>query len=214
MADSHESALDSFPLEESTVMALVEGTLFISGDKPVMKWQMVKGLGQTGERIANALAALAREYEKPEHALKIQSVAGGYRLTTKPEYYDRVKHLLQAPKTRTEFSPAAIEALALIALKQPIGLEQINDIRGVDSSGAIATLLKRKVIAYVQPALWNGRHIKPILFRTTRQFLLQFGLNSVDELPSAKRFAGLLSWRAECGAVEAEQGQLVAHNEI
>lgn len=212
MTASQESSADLIQFDDGTLRALVEGVLFISGDKPVMEWQLAKGLHQDRERIAGALAALAREYEGPERAVKIQRVAGSYRLTIKPEHNDRVKRLLQTPRTRTEFSPAALEALALIVLKQPTALEQINALRGVDSEGVIKTLLKRKLINKTSDRDWKGKLVKPVLYRTTRQFLVQFGLNGIDGLTSSKAFARVFSWRTENGAVEGERRHVTGHD--
>lgn len=189
MADTEEFTPIPARLDDVTLQALVESALFMSGRRPLTLRQLAGTLRQTPEMIANALAALAREYEQPWRGLTIQAIASGYRLATKPELYDVVKLVARQTKSPGDFSLAAIEALSLIALKQPITVEEINDIRGVDSSGVIETLLRRGVITYASYCDCTGKLLKPVRYRTTRSFLFQFGLYSLRDLPAPEFLA-------------------------
>ncbi len=120
--------------------------------------------------------------------MEIRQIAGGYRMGTKPEHHDVVVTFAKSLKPPIRLSMQALETLAVIAYKQPVTVPEISEIRGVDSSGVIATLLDRKLITTSGRKQVIGR---PILYKTTKEFLLRFGLNNVAELPSMEEFEKL-----------------------
>jgi segregation and condensation protein B len=117
--------------------------------------------------------------------IEIRQVAGGYRISTKPEHHDVVRSFAKGLKPPIRLSLQALETLAVIAYKQPVTAPEISEIRGVDSSGVLATLLDRKLITTAGRKAVIGR---PILYKTTKDFLLRFGLKDVNELPSMEEF--------------------------
>jgi segregation and condensation protein B len=122
--------------------------------------------------------------------MEIRQVAGGYRMATKPEHHDVVRAFAKSLKPPVRLSLPALETLAVIAYKQPVTVPEISEIRGVDSSGVIATLLERKLVTTAGRKAVIGR---PILYKTTKEFLLRFGLKDVSELPSMEEFEKLAS---------------------
>ncbi len=128
---------------------------------------------------------LIAEYAAADRGMEIRQVAGGYRMSTKPEHHDAVRGFVKNLKPPVRLSLPALETLSVIAYKQPVTVPEINEIRGVDSSAVIATLLDRKLITTAGRKAVVGR---PILYRTTKEFLMRFGLNDVGELPSLKEF--------------------------
>src|SRR5512146_961011 len=141
-------------------------------------------------RVRAAVDELATEYEAADRAMEIRQVAGGYRMATKPEHHDVVRAFAKSLKPPVRLSLPALETLAVIAYKQPVTVPEISEIRGVDSGGVIATLLERKLITTAGRKAVIGR---PILYRTTKEFLLRFGLKDVSELPSMEEFEKLAS---------------------
>jgi segregation and condensation protein B len=141
-------------------------------------------------RVRAALEELVADYAAPLHGIEIRQVAGGYRMSTKPEHHDVVREFAKSLKPPIRLSLAALETLAVIAYKQPVTVPEISEIRGVDSGGVIATLLDRKLITTAGRKQVIGR---PILYKTTKEFLLRFGLSDVGELPSMEEFEKLVS---------------------
>jgi segregation and condensation protein B len=144
--------------------------------------------------IRAALEELVFEYAASDRGMQIRQVAGGYRMSTKPEHHDAVRAFAKSLKPPVRLSLQALETLAVIAYKQPITVPEISEIRSVDSSGVIGTLLDRKLITTAGRKAVVGR---PILYKTTKDFLLRFGLKDVDELPSIEEFERLAA--AEIG---------------
>jgi segregation and condensation protein B len=152
-------------------------------------------------RVRGALEELIRDYYAPDHGIEIRQVAGGYRMSTKPEQHDLVRDFAKSLKPPIRLSLPALETLAVIAYKQPVTVPEISEIRGVDAGGVIATLLDRKLITTAGRKAVIGR---PILYKTTKEFLLRFGLNDVSELPSMEEFEKLVaeSFQSELLPVE------------
>ena len=127
------------------------------------------------------LDQLIAEYATPDRGLEIREVAGGFRFATKPEYHDAVRGFVRTLKPPLKLTLQSLETLAVVAYKQPVTAPEISEIRGVDSSGVLGSLLARKLIATA-----GRKHVivRPILYKTTREFLLKFGLKDVSELPS------------------------------
>ena len=147
-------------------------------------------------RVRSGLEALTADYGGSDHGIEIRQVAGGYRMSTKPEQHEMVRSFAKSLKPPIRLSLPALETLAVIAYKQPATVPEINEIRGVDSGGVIATLLDRKLITTAGRKQVIGR---PILYKTTKEFLMRFGLKDVNELPSMEEFEKLVaeSFQAE-----------------
>ena len=141
-------------------------------------------------RVRSCLEELVGEYGTPDHGIEIRQVAGGYRMSTKPEQHEVVRAFAKSLKPPIRLSLPALETLAVIAYKQPATVPEINDIRGVDSGGVIGTLLDRKLITTAGRKQVIGR---PILYKTTKEFLMRFGLKDVNELPSMEEFEKLVA---------------------
>ncbi len=153
-------------------------------------------------RVRSALEELVSEYGSPDHGIEIRQVAGGYRMSTKPEQHEVVRNFARGLKPPVRLSLPALETLAVIAYKQPVTVPEISEIRGVDSGGVIATLLDRKLVTTAGRKQVIGR---PILYKTTKEFLLRFGLKDVNELPSMEEFEKLVA--------ESFQGELIPTEE-
>jgi segregation and condensation protein B len=153
-------------------------------------------------RVRAALEELIADYGSAEHGIEIRQVAGGYRMSTKPDQHEVVRSFAKSLKPPIRLSLPALETLAVIAYKQPATVPEINEIRGVDSGGVIATLLDRKLITTAGRKQVIGR---PILYKTTKEFLMRFGLKDVNELPSMEEFEKLVA--------ESFQGELVTASE-
>ena len=147
-------------------------------------------LGRMKATLRAALDELTADYAAGDRGMEIRQVAGGYRMSTKPEHHDVVRGFARNLKPPVRLSLPALETLAVIAYKQPITVPEISEIRSVDSSGVIATLLDRKLITTAGRKQVIGR---PILYRTTKNFLLRFGLGDIGELPSVEEFEKLAS---------------------
>jgi segregation and condensation protein B len=141
-------------------------------------------------RIRATLEELIADYSGADHGIEIRQVAGGYRMSTKPEQHDVVRAFAKSLKPPFRLSLPALETLAVIAYKQPVTVPEISEIRGVDSGGVIATLLDRKLVTTAGRKAVIGR---PILYKTSKEFLLRFGLKDVNELPSMEEFEKLLA---------------------
>jgi len=141
-------------------------------------------------RIRATLEELIADYSGANHGIEIRQVAGGYRMSTKPDQHDVVRAFAKTLKPPFRLSLPALETLAVVAYKQPVTVPEISEIRGVDSGGVIATLLDRKLITTAGRKAVIGR---PILYRTSKEFLLRFGLKDVNELPSMEEFEKLLA---------------------
>jgi len=141
-------------------------------------------------RVRLALEELVADYYAPDRGIEIRQVAGGYRMSTKPEQHDVVRAFAKSLKPPIRLSLPALETLAVIAYKQPATVPEISEIRGVDSGGVIATLLDRKLITTAGRKAVIGR---PILYKTTKEFLLRFGLKDISDLPSMEEFEKLVA---------------------
>ncbi|MGP8244066.1 MAG: SMC-Scp complex subunit ScpB [Bryobacteraceae bacterium] len=172
------------PVEDAELRAVIEAIVYVA-EEPLTVAQLASALGQPAERVSELLRELTAEFEKPAHGVAIREVAGGYKMATKAEHHERVRNFVKSLKPPLKLSLAALETLAVIAYKQPVTGPEIMDIRGVQGVGVLKTLLDRKLIAVAGRKNVVG---KPILYKTTREFLVQFGLKDVSELPSLKEF--------------------------
>jgi segregation and condensation protein B len=138
---------------------------------------------------------------KSDRGIEIREIAGGYRMATKPEYHDAVRAFVKNLKPAMKLSQQALETLAVIAYKQPVTSPEIAEIRGVDSGGVLANLISRKLVTTAGRKQVIGR---PILYKTTKEFLLGFGLKDLSELPSMEEFEKMAGELAASDALEAE----------
>jgi segregation and condensation protein B len=154
-------------------------------EEPLMPAQVAAALNQDPERIRELMQQLMAEFEKPEHGVSIKEVAGGYKMATKAEHHEAVRTFVKSLKAPLKLSLPALETLAVVAYKQPVTSPEIMDIRGVQGGGVLKTLLDRKLITEAGRKNVIG---KPILYKTTKEFLIQFGLKDLSELPTLKEF--------------------------
>jgi segregation and condensation protein B len=140
---------------------------------------------------------LIADYANDERGMEIREIAGGYRMATKAEYHDAVRSFVKSLKPQMKLSLQALETLAVIAYKQPVTAPEISEIRGVDTSGVLGGLMSRKLITTAGRKQVIGR---PILYKTTKEFLLRFGLKDVGELPSMEEFEKMAADMAESDA--------------
>jgi segregation and condensation protein B len=145
---------------------------------------------QLRSQVLLAIEELRAEFLSDAHGIEIRQIAGGYRMSTKPEQHDVVRAFAKSLKPPIRLSLPALETLAVIAYKQPVTVPEISEIRGVDAGGVIATLLDRKLITTSGRKDVIGR---PILYKTTKEFLLRFGLKDVNELPSMEEFEKMVA---------------------
>ncbi|MGA2579575.1 MAG: SMC-Scp complex subunit ScpB [Bryobacteraceae bacterium] len=170
--------------EDSQLKSLLEAIVYIT-EEPLSLVQIATALNQPRERVQALLDELVAEYDQPAHGVTMREVAGGYKMTTKPEHHETVRNFVRSLKPPLKLSLPALETLAVIAYKQPVTAPEIMEIRGVQGAGVLKTLLDRKLIAAAGRKNVIG---KPILYKTTRDFLVQFGLKDLTELPSLKEF--------------------------
>ncbi|MEY2413560.1 MAG: segregation and condensation protein [Acidobacteriaceae bacterium] len=180
------------PITMDNIVSLVKASVISNG---------ADDDAEVKSHVRSALEALVAEYTQAEHGIEIRQVAGGYRMSTKPEHHDLVRAFAKSLTPPIRLSLPALETLAVIAYKQPVTVPEISEIRGVDSSGVIATLLDRKLITTGGRKAVIGR---PILYKTTKEFLMRFGLKNVAELPSMEEFEKLVA--------ESFQGDLMPVN--
>jgi len=152
-------------------------------------------------RVRSCLEELIAEYSASDHGVEIRQVAGGYRMSTKPEQHEVVRAFARTLKPPVRLSLPALETLAVISYKQPVTVPEINDIRGVDSGGVIGTLLDRKLITTAGRKQVIGR---PILYKTTKEFLMRFWLKDISELPSMEEFEKLVAESFQAELMPAE----------
>ena len=175
-------------LNDETLKAQIEGILYVAPE-PVTLDAIAKSLdGEERERVKAKLQELIEDYERADHGIQIRQIAGGYKFSTKPEHHEVLRKFVKSLKPPIRLSKPALETLAVIAYRQPVTLPEMDAIRGVDCGGVIHTLLEKKLVVTAGRKNVVGR---PILYRTSRDFLIHFGLKDVSELPSLKEFEEL-----------------------
>jgi segregation and condensation protein B len=186
-------------MEDAKLKAVLEAIIYVT-DEPLSLDQICLAIEQPRDRVIELLEQLTAEYERPERGLSIREIAGGFILTTKPEHHEEVRRFVKNLNPPLKLSLPALETLAVIAYKQPITAPEIMEIRGVQGAGVLKTLIDRKLIATAGRKQVIG---KPILYKTTREFLVQFGLKDLTELPSLKEFQEIGRLNTEMPAEEA-----------
>ncbi|MBN1571000.1 MAG: SMC-Scp complex subunit ScpB [Acidobacteria bacterium] len=172
-------------MEIIEIQAVMEAIIYVADD-PV-KLEQFKDVfpEENTETLQQALSKMVEAFNARPGGMIIREVAGGYRMTTRPEHHEQIRAYLKT-RPNAKLSMAALETLAVIAYKQPVTLAEILSIRGKKSSTALQTLLERKMVAIVGRKPVVGR---PILYGTSKEFLIHFGLNSLSELPTLEEFA-------------------------
>ena len=172
-------------MEPIEMQAVIEAIIYVA-DEPV-KAEQLKDVfpEESRETIEQAMKSLMESFNARQGGMIIREVAGGYRMTTRPEHHEEVRAYLKT-RPNAKLSMAALETLAVIAYKQPVTLAEILAIRGKKSSTALQTLLERKLVSILGRKQVVGR---PILYGTSREFLIHFGLNSLSDLPTLEEFA-------------------------
>jgi segregation and condensation protein B len=188
---------------DSDLKAIVEAVIYLT-DEPLSADQIAIGLKQPAANVGRVLDELVTEYAKTEHGVTVREIAGGYKMSTKPEHHEAIRAFVRNLKPPLKLSLPALETLALIAYKQPVTTPEIMEVRGVQGAGVIRTLLDRKLIAEAGRKQVIG---KPILYKTTKEFLIQFGLKDLSELPSLKEFEELS--RLSLGDSEGQEPESV-----
>ncbi len=161
---------------------------------------------QVRDHLRRTIETLMREYAESDRGIEIREVAGGFRMGTKPEYHDAVRGFVKSLKPALKLTLQALETLAVVAYKQPVTAAEISEIRGVDSAGVLGGLIGRKLIATAGRKQVIGR---PMLYKTTKEFLVRFGLKDVHELPSMEEFERLAGELNEQDDLPMEQTEAI-----
>lgn len=174
-------------MERTELKAAIEAIIY-AADEPATLESIAQACqvekAEARAVIEELIAATAAE----DRGVEIRKVAGGYRLYTKPQHHEVVRRFIKSLQPPVRLTMPALETLAVIAYKQPITLPEINEIRGVNCAGVVQTLLEKRLITTAGRKPVLGR---PILYRTSREFLIRFGLSDLDDLPSLKEFEQL-----------------------
>ncbi len=162
--------------------------IIYAADEPATIEQLAAALAEEKHVVRAALDELVGSYGSDERGIEIRAVGGGYRVYTKPQHHEVVRRFIKSLRPPLRLTMPALETLAVIAYKQPVTQPEIQEIRGVNCAGVIQTLLERRLITTA-----GRKHVigRPILYRTSKDFLMRFGLSDVDELPSLKEFEAL-----------------------
>ena len=167
--------------------AALEAIIY-AADEPATIEQLAAALGEDKIVVQTSLDELVASYASEERGVEIRAVAGGYKMYTKPQHHDVVRRFIKSLRPPLRLSMPALETLAVIAYKQPVTGPEISEIRGVNSSGVLATLLDKRLITTAGRKEVMGR---PILYKSSKEFLMRFGLSDLQELPSLKEFEAL-----------------------
>ena len=185
-SDDDEDVELSAPQSQAERAAVIEALIFVA-DEPLSSKTIADVLKEDKEVINEALATLAEEFNSRHSGLQLREVAGGWQFATRPEFHEHVRAFLKT-RPSAKLSIASLETLAVIAYRQPITVPEILEIRGVQSPSAIKTLLDKKLIVAKGRKETVGR---PMMYGTSKEFLLQFGLKDLSELPSVEDFHDL-----------------------
>jgi segregation and condensation protein B len=209
MQSSEAPAASPEPQEDVHLKAVLEAIIYVA-EEPLTVAQIASSLQEPVERTRTLLDQLMAEFEHAGHGICIREIAGGYKMATKPEHHDAVRNFVKSLKPPLKLSLPALETLAVIAYKQPVTSPEVMEIRGVQGGGVIKTLLDRKLIAVAGRKNVIG---KPILYKTTKEFLIQFGLKDLSELPSLKEFEEIRRMAFETDAPPAAEAPSDAQSE-
>ncbi len=177
----------SVSVELLQIQAALEAIIY-AADEPATLEQIANALGVEKTIARGALDLLSAAYQTDNRGIEVRKVAGGWKFYTKPQHHDAVRKFIKSLQPPLRLTMPALETLAVIAYKQPVTAPEINEIRGVNVGGVIKTLLEKRLITTAGRKEVIGR---PILYRTSKQFMMRFGLSDLDELPSLKEFEQL-----------------------
>ena len=184
-------------MTDSERKAALEAIIY-AADEPATVDQLAAAVEEDELLVKASLDELMASYAAEDRGIEVRGVAGGYKMYTKPQHHDVVRRFIKSLRPPLRLSMPALETLAVIAYKQPVTAPEISEIRGVNTSGVISTLLDKKLITTAGRKEVIGR---PILYKTSKEFLMRFGLSDLDELPSLKEFEALA--REALGADDA-----------
>ena len=174
-------------IEPQEIQAALEAIVY-AADEPATLDQIANALGVEKTIARAALDLLTAAYQIEDRGIEVRMVAGGWKFYTKPQHHEAVRKFIKSLQPPLRLTMPALETLAVIAYKQPVTAPEINEIRGVNVGGVIKTLLEKRLITTAGRKEVIGR---PILYRTSKQFMMRFGLSDLDELPSLKEFEQL-----------------------
>ena len=204
-------------MTEQELMSALEAIIY-AADEPATIDQMVAAIGGEKVEVRAALDKLVASYAAEERGIEIRKVAGGWKMYTKAQHHEAVRKFIKSLRPPLRLTMPALETLSVIAYKQPATLPEINEVRGVNCGGVVKTLLERRLITTAGRKEAVGR---PILYRTSKDFLMRFGLADLEELPSLKEFEQLAQAAlgaddgiapTEPGEAQEEQGILATTN--
>jgi len=188
------------------IQAALEAVIY-AADEPATLDQISSALGVEKTIARAGLDLLVASYQTDQRGIEVRKVAGGWKFYTKPQHHDVVRKFIKSLQPPLRLTMPALETLAVIAYKQPVTVPEINEIRGVNVGGVIKTLLEKRLISTAGRKEVIGR---PILYRTSKQFMMRFGLSDLDELPSLKEFEQLAqaALGSDAGIAPTEPGEL------
>ncbi len=196
------------------IKAALESIIY-AADEPATLDQIANAIGVEKTVARAALDLLVASYQTDERGIEVRKVAGGWKFYTKPQHHDVVRKFIKSLQPPLRLTMPALETLAVIAYKQPVTVPEINEIRGVHVGGVIKTLLEKRLITTAGRKEVIGR---PILYRTSKQFMMRFGLSDLDELPSLKEFEQLAqaALGSDAGIVptEPEEASAASHESV
>jgi len=183
-------------MNQTELKGALEAIIY-AADEPATLDQIANAVGQDKAAVRGALTEMIASYASEDRGMEIRAVAGGYKFYTKPQHHEVVRRFIKSLRPPLRLTMPALETLAVIAYRQPVTGPEIQEIRGVNVSGVIKTLLEKRLIVTAGRKPVMGR---PIMYRSSKEFLIRFGLSDLEELPSLKEFEQLA--RAALGADE------------
>lgn len=190
--ETEEAVSDAPARSAAEVMSIAEAIIFVS-DEPITSKLLGEIMGEDKQTVQAAVEELQREYEERGGGLQLREIAGGWQLATRTEYHEEIRKFLKT-RPSAKLSLAALETLSVIAYKQPVTVPEILEIRGVQSASAIKTLLEKRLIVTKGHKETIGR---PMQYGTSKDFLIQFGLKDLTDLPSIEDFEDLTTTALE-----------------
>src|SRR5215471_20348170 len=178
-------------ITDPELKSITESLIFVA-DEPITAKMIADVVKVDRDKVEKALGQLVKEYERGKGGLQLREIAGGWQIATRPEFHEHVRAYLKA-KPSAKLSLASLETLAVIAYRQPVTVPEILEIRGVQSPSAIKTLLDKRLIVARGRKETVGR---PMMYGTSKEFLIQFGLKDLSELPSIEDFQDLAGGEA------------------
>ena len=178
MAKSEETRMKPEELKGA-----LEALIFVA-EEPLTVRMMIKIIGEDRDTIREALESVSKDYDERSSGLQLREIGGGWQFSTRPEHHEEIRELLKT-RPSAKLSLAALETLSVIAYKQPVTVPEILEIRGVQSASSIKTLLDKRLIVSKGRKEAVGR---PMLYGTSKDFLIQFGLKNLNELPNIEDF--------------------------